>query len=201
MHRSQLHLCFSLLSVVFLSAISPRAFALDFGDAPDSIAGTSPKGVFDIGTDFRISTVLPESVYWSTSDPAIAYDPNLNQYLVVYVAPISVDGSQRAANEVFGALVDASTGAVITNHFRISTTLPDNHYNYDADQPAVAYDAVNTQYLVVWDSDHNLNGKNQIHGQRVDADGNVARCQFPNRFFNLEAPASMPSTRWSPSAA
>lgn len=65
-----------------------RLLASDFGDAPDSIVGTSRKGVFEEGAEFRITDVTPNGdTTFNTNDPAVAFDPDLNQYLVVYNAP------------------------------------------------------------------------------------------------------------------
>jgi hypothetical protein len=59
------------------------------------------------------------------------------------------------------------------NDFRISDMGPDGDTNYGADEPAVAYNGVNNEYLVVWHGDDNtaplVVNESEIHGQRLDA--------------------------------
>jgi len=72
--------------------------------------------------------------------------------------------------EVFGQRVDAATGAQIGADFRLSDMGPDGDANYDAFDPAVAYNRTNNQYLVVWYGDDDtpplVDGEYEVFGQR-----------------------------------
>ena len=54
--------------------------------------------------------------------------------------------------------VPAVAGDVRTNHFRVSFRGGSGDPDFDASQPAVAYNSVSDEYLVVWYGDDNLGG-------------------------------------------
>jgi hypothetical protein len=154
----------------------------------DDLSGTMVEGEYEIfgqrlnaatgsqvGTDdFRISDMGPDGddVY-DAANPAVAFDPVHNKYLVVWNGD---DDLETVADEleIFGQFIDGATGASIgTNDFRISEMGPDGETSYDARDADVAYDPVNSEFLVVWHGDTNaeplVNGENEIFGQRIDA--------------------------------
>ena len=53
---------------------------------------------------------------------------------------------------------------------------PTSDTNYDANDPAVAYNSTDNQYLIVWSGDDDtlplLNDEFEIWGRRLDANGN-----------------------------
>ena len=104
------------------------------------------------GSDFPISTT-------SNADqisPAVAYDPNSNQYLVVWEHSV-------VYTHVYGRLVNADE-SFVGPEFPISSGSDDHS------DPAVAHDSNNNRFLVAWsDSD----GWDDIHGQLVSADGSM----------------------------
>jgi hypothetical protein len=55
------------------------------------------------------------------------------------------------------------------NDFRISNMGPDGNANFDAFNPAVAYNTVHNQYLVVWEGEETTDNESEIHGQLLDA--------------------------------
>jgi hypothetical protein len=55
------------------------------------------------------------------------------------------------------------------NDFRISHMGPDGDVNYSAFAPAVAYNSVDDEFLVVWTGDDDTNDEFEIYGQRIDA--------------------------------
>ncbi|MCA9730358.1 MAG: hypothetical protein KC729_21940, partial [Candidatus Eisenbacteria bacterium] len=79
-----------------------------------------------------------------------------------------VDGE----TEIFGQRIDATNGSEVgTNDFRISDMGPDGDPAWDAQKPAVTYDPVTREYLVVWSGEDNLaglvQGEFEIYGQRL----------------------------------
>ena len=80
------------------------------------------------------------------------------------------DGQQ----EIFGQRLDAATGTQVgVNDFRISDMGPDGDSSYGAFSPAVAYNGINNQYLVVWYGDDStaplMDDEFEIFGQRLNA--------------------------------
>ncbi len=126
----------------------------------------------EIGTnDFRISDAGPDGdITYDGQSAAIAYNSVNNQYLVVWEGDDNVGGLVDGEFEIFGQRIDAATGAELgTNDFRISDVGPNGDTTYDAVTPAVAYNSVNNEYLVVWSGEETglANGEFEIFGQRV----------------------------------
>jgi hypothetical protein len=105
--------------------------------------------------------------------PAMAYNSNSNQYLVVWSGDDTGGGLANNEFEIFGQRLDAATGAEIgANDFRISDMGATGDPDFDAESPAVAYNSTNNEYLVVWSGDDNtgglIGGEFEIFGQRLD---------------------------------
>jgi hypothetical protein len=128
----------------------------------------------DVGVnDFRISDMgIDGNTSYNATDAAVAYNSTNHEYLVVWSAD---DVGAMADNEfeIFGQRFDAATGTPINAEFRISTMGPNGDDAYDARNPAVAYNSVNNEYLVVWEGDDNNGGmideEFEIFGQRLNA--------------------------------
>ena len=109
------------------------------------------------------------------SDPAVAFNSQNNQYLIVWST--NDDPSTGFEEfEIFGQLFEAN-GDTVASKFRISDMGPiTNDFNFDAFHPAVAYNASNNNYLVVWEGDNDtfgmVNEEFEIFGQLLDAAGN-----------------------------
>ena len=78
---------------------------------------------------------------------------------------IVVDGA-ALARAAYPVTIDPEVG---TNDFRISDMGPNGNTAYDAEDPAVAYNSTNNEYLVVWQGDDTTNGEFEIFGQRINA--------------------------------
>ncbi|UCE24500.1 MAG: hypothetical protein JSU74_00165, partial [Candidatus Zixiibacteriota bacterium] len=124
-------------------------------------------------TQFRISDMGPDGdIDYDAQQAAVAYNSVDNEYLVVWAGDDNV-GVVDGEFEIFGQRIDASTGLEIgVNDFRISDVGPPLNRDFDASNPAVAYNSTNNQYLVVWEADDSLNfvgdGESEIYGQRLD---------------------------------
>jgi hypothetical protein len=116
--------------------------------------------------DFRISDMGGSGdADLDALNPAVAYDQYNNEYLVVW------EGDDYTADEfdIYGQRLTATGGGVGPNDFPLSNPGSGPNSNYDALNPAVAYDQYNREYLVVWQDDELGVGEYEIWGQRVDA--------------------------------
>jgi hypothetical protein len=104
------------------------------------------------------------------SNPAIAYDPVNNKYLIVWEDDRN---SNSNATDIYGRLCDTTnlnSGNCSGTEFAISST------NAMEKEPAVAFDRFNQKYLVVW-----TDGTNKmIRGRYINSDGS-----FDGNAFDL----------------
>ncbi|MBN2550023.1 MAG: hypothetical protein JXB15_12745 [Anaerolineales bacterium] len=142
------------------------------------MGGHIPEATTTLGEgDLLISDMgLQAEVLSNAETPAVAYNPDDQEYLVVWSGD---DSDVVAVNEceIFGQRINAITGEEVgTNDFRISAMGPDGNISYDAQDPKVVYNPTNKEYLVVWYGDDNtaplVEGEEEIYGQRIDAVGN-----------------------------
>jgi len=128
--------------------------------------------------DFRISDMGvtgddfdPHFAYY----PAVAHNPTDNEYLVVWYGQDNVGGLVFTENEIFGQRLNANGTEQGANDFRISDMGGTGDGSFQAYQPAVAYNPVDNEYLVVWHGDDNVGGlvnnEDEIFGQRLDHQG------------------------------
>ena len=89
-----------------------------------------------IGSRFMISPPVGRNLY-----PDVAYNPDRNEYLVVYM----VETATADVYGIYGMRLDAY-GAPLGGERCFATSPPDNNYWH----PAVAYEAFNDRYLVTW---------------------------------------------------
>ncbi|MDT7833232.1 YDG domain-containing protein, partial [Flavobacteriaceae bacterium S356] len=126
----------------------------------------------EIGTnDFRISDMGTDGVTSIDGDrAAIAYNSTTGQYLVVWEGD-DVDGEQ----EIYGQLINATTGAEVGSDFRISNMTSTGVTIYRGSAPSVAYNSTTNEFLVVWTGDTNsgglIDGETEVWGQRISAAG------------------------------
>jgi hypothetical protein len=116
--------------------------------------------------DFRISDMGGSgNPALDALDPAVAYNPANNQYLVVW------EGDDYTVDEfdIYGQRLTATGGGTGSNDFVLSNPGSGSNANYDAVNPAVAYDPYNSQYLVVWQDDELGVAEFEIFGQRINA--------------------------------
>lgn len=114
-----------------------------------------------------------------TMEPAVTFNSAENQYLVVWS-----ERHGEAAVEVYGRRV-LTDGSLIGDSFRISQVSEDvvEPYLYWAEQPDIAYNSADNEYLVVWTGDWYAESPpdpgdpptwedhEMIFGQRLAADG------------------------------
>jgi Ca2+-binding RTX toxin-like protein len=124
------------------------------------------------GTEFQISRMGPDDAEprFSGSYPAVAYNPQANEYLVVW------EGTDTEhENEIHGQRLTAAGAETGADDFRISAMGPDADNRYDAGSPAVVYNPQANEYLVTWHADDNTGAlvefELEIYGQRLTAAG------------------------------
>ncbi len=128
----------------------------------------------EIGSDTRLSDMGPDGdANFVAFNPAVAYNASNNEYLVVWRGDDNTGSLVDEENEIYGQRVNGATGAEIGSDIRLSDMGPDGDPDFDAFDPAVAYNASNNEYLVVWRGDDNtgslVDGEREIYGQRVNA--------------------------------
>ncbi len=106
---------------------------------------------------------------------AVTYNVFYSEYLVVWEGDDTSGGLVDDEYEIFGQLLSATGGGVLTNDFRISDVGGTGSAASNARDPDVAYNSTYNQYLVVWSADDPVDGvvdnEFEIWGQLVDADG------------------------------
>jgi len=126
-----------------------------------------------IGEIFRISDMGPEdSDAYGANAPAVTYNSQDNEYLVVWYGDDNTGNAVRNEAEIWGQRIDGATGAELgQNDFRISTMGPNGNPLADGKFPALAYNSQDNEYMVVWYGDVFFDEKLEVWGQRLAADG------------------------------
>ncbi|MDQ3704802.1 MAG: S-layer homology domain-containing protein [Chloroflexota bacterium] len=111
-----------------------------------------------LGGEFPISTQANEQ-----RSPAVAYNSTNNEYLVVWhdLRPRKSIGG----NDIYGQRV-SSAGTLLGGEILVSTVVVAYRY-----PPAVAYNSIDNQYLVVWPDNRAPDCILCIYGQRVSGAG------------------------------
>ncbi len=129
----------------------------------------------EIGSDFRISDMGPNSdLNYAVLTPAVTYNSDAGEYLVVWPGEDNVGGTVNNAFEIFGQRINATTGAEVgTNDFRISDMgAADNDADFDADEVRVVYNPTAEEYLVMWVGDDDtgslVNEEDEVYVQRLN---------------------------------
>ncbi|HQP44276.1 MAG TPA: hypothetical protein PLV66_11410 [Thermoanaerobaculales bacterium] len=127
------------------------------------------------GDNFRISfNGGTGNAGFDADYPAVVYNPDVDEYLVVWEADDTVQGMVDNEVEIFAQRV-YSTGILIGSNLRMSDMGGSGDSLYDAFEPSVAYDDQNFEYCVVWygddDSPPLVNDEYEIYGQKITWDG------------------------------
>lgn len=149
--------------------------------------------------DFRISDM------GGTGDPTfgvyypdVAYNSANHEYLVVWGGDDDESGLADDEYEIFGQRVDATTGAEVgENDFRISTMGGTGNPDFDAWNPAVAYNPANNEYLVAWSGNDDADGS-EIFGQRIDAATGVEVGDDDFRISEMQGAGFSPAVAYNP---
>ncbi|MEL6390778.1 MAG: hypothetical protein AAFQ02_11490, partial [Bacteroidota bacterium] len=123
---------------------------------------------------------------------AVAYNSTDGNFLTVWSAEIT-----NGEFEILGQLISELASRNLDEHFRISFQGPDGNEDFNVDFPAVAYNTVDNNYLVVWhgvvNGNSTMNKELEILGQLVSSQGFFIGQPFrisdmgPDGNFNFDA--------------
>ncbi|MEW6581243.1 MAG: hypothetical protein AB1416_00595 [Actinomycetota bacterium] len=151
----------------------PRALATLLLAVAALAAAATALAIVPTGDKVRVSDMGPDGdVNFGPSpispNTAIAYNSTADEYLVVW---LSDDTPLEGDTEVYGRRLTAA-GAPAAARFRISDVDGTATFGASRDhRPAVAYNAMADEYLVVWTGDETTDGEFEIIGHRVSAAG------------------------------
>jgi hypothetical protein len=134
--------------------------------------GVSASGSLSPTKDFIVSQANNGR---RSGSPQVVYNSDKNEYLVVFQTSTSSGDAQARINEIFAQLVDATKlGEIEPKNFRISNTVGAGNR---ASSPALTYDGVDKEYLVIWRSIR-ANNPFEIFGQRLSPSGSEINVDF-----------------------
>ena len=139
----------------------------------DAITNTEKSGLI------RISIMGSEgNAKFDARKPDVVYNPQNNEYMIVWYGDTnSVSGANTVEGEfeIWGRRLNASTGQLIGDQFKISDMGPTGNRSYDAIDPVIAYNEIDNNYMVVWRGEEgttsNAIGEFEIYGQQLSASG------------------------------
>ncbi len=125
----------------------------------------------------RMSFMGPNfSLDYDARKPEIVYNPDENEYLVVWYGDHNENGLIEGEFEIFAQRIDASNGQLISSMQRVSDMGPISNRSYDALNPHVSYNSVEQKYLVIWHGEDGNSssplGSFEIYGQFLDKNAN-----------------------------
>jgi hypothetical protein len=133
--------------------------------------------------DVRITHMGPDGDgTFSTKPPDVAWNSQLDQYLVGWSADDDTPPLVQGENEVYAQLM-AADGSLIGGRIRVSHMGPDGDRTFGAFRPRIVYNANANQFLLTWHGDDNtppyVDNEYQVYGQVLAADGSkVGTDQF-----------------------
>lgn len=128
----------------------------------------------EVGGDTRLSDMGSDdgNSNYGALYPSVAYNSTDNEYLVVWQGDDDTPPLVDNEYEAWGQLVNAS-GVEVGLDFRISDMGPDGTNLYVVDNPTVAYNDTDNQYMVVWSGDDDtpplVDNAYEIFGQLLNA--------------------------------
>ncbi|MEN1728606.1 MAG: hypothetical protein AAGJ52_09200, partial [Pseudomonadota bacterium] len=125
-----------------------------------------------LGARLRISDMGPDgSTAFQGQQPDVVFNATAGEFLVVWQG-LDDSTDSPGEQEIWGQRIEAGTGLELgVNDFRISNQGTDGASNADARSPAVAYNAIDDEYLVVWHGDGATglaNEEFEVFGQRLE---------------------------------
>lgn len=127
-----------------------------------------------IGPGFRISRASAVGGDRNASEPDVAYNPDDNEFLVVWQGDGLAGANFQRVNEIFGQRINAATSKESGANFRISN-ISDVGKECGANSPQIVYNSTAHEYLVVWYGSGTIKTLDkvfEIYGQRLTRTGN-----------------------------
>jgi len=127
------------------------------------------------GDAFRISfNGGSGNASFDADHPAAVYNPNMDEYLVVWEADDDAGTMVDDEVEIWAQRVGA-TGILVGSNLRMSDMGGSGDPAYDATEPDVVYNSQESEYLIVWQGDDNSGGlvddEYEIFSQLIDESG------------------------------
>jgi hypothetical protein len=129
---------------------------------------------------FRISHASSAGADRDALFPDVAYNPDDNEYLVVWAGNGLAGADFRGVKEVFGQRINAATGASVGAEFRISN-MADGGKNRNAGNAQLVYNSTAHEYLIVWNGSGDKSAPDsvfEIYGQRFSRTGSQVGPEF-----------------------
>ncbi len=108
---------------------------------------------------------------FDAANPGIAYDPTVDEYLVVWHGDDDAGALVNNEYEIYGQRVGSAGGELGVNDFRISDMGGTGASQFGAFDAAVAFGSDAHEYLVLWVGDDDtrelVNGEFEVFGQRL----------------------------------
>lgn len=135
------------------------------------------QGNSSLSSDLKIITSTIESDY-----PSVDYNPLNGDYFIAWQGKKDTGSHQ----EIHGKLINQDGSEKLPNDFQISNVAltANNSLSFRAWQPAVNYNSISEEYLVVFNEDYIVFGKEEIFGRRFDLAGN-AKHNYPFKVSNV----------------
>ena len=129
-----------------------------------------------LGQDDFLISLMGNSVSdeFRGEHPDVAFNPDDNEYFVVWHGDDNESPLVDNEFEVFGRFLDGATGGALTKFFPVSDmgVIAGNHLS--AGFPAVTYNPIGKEFLVAWHGQDAFNpvaGEDEIYAQRISASG------------------------------
>jgi hypothetical protein len=177
---------FLLIPLLLLSAAAVGA------GASTERAQLEGKGANLLGPQFRISG---SGAVRREIRPQVAWNATDTEYLVVWEDWRGSGWGSARGKDLYGRFVDAN-GARLGNNFRISRAVD----TWDDEAPAVAWNATDNEYLVVWEraADIWAPGRTyEIYGRRIKGDGTFTGPAFQISGLHEQGGPMDPQVAWN----
>ena len=154
----------------------PAPFAVRLAAALAILASAPLAAVEEIGPDdFRLSAMgggVGDTTYQART-PAVAYNPDDDEYLVVWAGDTNQPPFGDGLWGIFGQRIDAATGDEVGPDDFAITGVIDGDPGSGLFRPAVAYNPDQGEYLVTWTGNTGLccGGDYEVYARRVSAAG------------------------------
>ena len=138
---------------------------------PPAQPATKTTSSLTSGPFFRISQSSAASADRRATSPAVAYNPDDNEYLVVWESDAFTE--VRGITDVYGQRINGTTNEGIGTSFRISN-LSEADKNHSANDPKIVYNRTAHEYLVVWHGSGLVDAPDrffEVYGQRLSRTG------------------------------
>lgn len=122
-----------------------------------------------LGTEFVVSTIGNGNTSYDSKDAAVVHNATSNEYMVVWEGDDPTVGDNYI--EIFGQRI-SNAGAVLGTNFRISQR-SNASTAYDANNPDIAWNSTENEYLVVYWADNIASGEEEIFRSRISNVGAV----------------------------